>query len=161
AWDKNDIDQKEIYTYKSKKTVFLSGVKTEVCVVRVEESGARMDAEVLPEGRHLSARLGKLLTLKLEKEAAAKQLDKGMDVDLFSLASVPVDRNLGRARLVDELTLEVTGLGNFKLPQSHRQKLTPGKEKATLELKRDFRIDKAVPLTKKEQERYTKATPRL
>src|SRR5262249_2669327 len=79
-------------------------------------------------------------------------------VDLLTATSIFVDQDLGSAKRVEKLTLEVRGLEDFRLPQSHRQKVTPGKEAALVELSRDFRVEKPEPLAKKDHEKYTKAT---
>jgi hypothetical protein len=159
AWEEKDIDEKETYTFKEKKEILWGGVKMKVCVVEAETNGARMQAEVTEDGRVVTGEMGGLLTLRLEKESIAKKLDAA--VDLITAASLYVETDLGQARAVDELTLELKGLGDFKIPTSHRQVLEPGKSSALLKLRRDFRIDKAEPLTKEQRERYTRPTPRI
>jgi Transglutaminase-like superfamily len=161
AWDRNDIDQKETHTYRARKPILLAGLKTTVYEVQIEEDGSKMDAVLLPDGKPLKATLGTLMSLQLEAEADAKKLN-GKPVDLMDLTSIFVDKDLGRGALVDELKLEVTGLGDFKVPASHRQKVsTDAAGKTILELRRDFRAEKAAPLTKDELKKHTRSTPRL
>jgi hypothetical protein len=159
SWDEEDIDTKEVYTFKEKKTILWGGVETEVYSVHSLSQGARTDSELLPDGKLLTGKVGGILEARLEKEAIARKLDEGT-VDLLTATSIYVDRNLGRAKNVDKLTLEVRGLDDFQLPQSHRQKVTPGKDKGavTVELSRDFRVEKPEPLTKEDREKYTRAT---
>lgn len=162
GWDRSDIDQKETHIYKGKRTILLSGLKTTVYDVEIEEDGSRMGAVLFGDGKPLTMSLGALMSLKMEKEADAKKMS-AKPVDLLDAASIFVDKDLGPPREVDALTLEVTGLGDFKVPASHRQKVTydAGKKTATLELRRDFRVKKAQPLTDDDVKKYTKATPRI
>jgi hypothetical protein len=162
AWDRNDVNQKETHTYRARKTILLSGLKTTVHEVQIEEDGGKMDAVLFPDGRPLKASLGTLMSVKLEKEADAKKLN-GKPVDLMDVTSIFVDKDLGIGREVDSLKLEVTGLGDFEVPTSHRQKATTDatKKTTTLEMKRDFRVKQAVPLSKDDTKKYTRASPRI
>src|SRR5439155_21685144 len=79
----------------------------------------------------------------------------------MALSSIEVDKNLGNAQRVEELTLEVTGLGDFSMPASHRQQVRKEKEATVLELKRDFRTGKEETLTAKQRVSYLEATPTI
>lgn len=162
AWERNDIDQEEKHTYKARKTILLAGLKTTVYDLLVEEDGSKMETTVFPDGKPLAASLGALMSLKMEKEADARKLG-AKPVDLMDLTSIYVDKDLGLAREVEALKLEVTGLGDFKVPTSHRQKATVDatRKVTTLELRRDFRVKDAVPLSEDDTKRYTRATPRI
>jgi hypothetical protein len=157
SWDEEEIDTKEVYTFQEKKTILWGGVETEVYAVQSLSQGARTDSELLPDGKLLTGKVGGILEARLEKEAIARKLDEGT-VDLLTATSIFVDQNLGSAKKVNKLTLEVRGLDDFQLPQSHRQKVTRGKDAAIVELSRDFRMEKPEPLTKEDREKYTKAT---
>jgi hypothetical protein len=160
TWEERDINQEEIYSFKEKKTILWGGVKMLVCVVNVKTDGANLQSEILEDGRLVSGSLGGLLTVRLEKELVAKKLD-GESVDLMTASSIFIDRDLGRARNVNLLVLEVSGLDDFQVPASHRQRTKPGKESITLEVLRDFRVDRAAPLTKEERARYLRSSPRI
>jgi hypothetical protein len=160
SWDEAEIDSKQVYEFLSAKPIVFKGIPTKALSVRIDMDGGNLDAAVLPDGHMLSGTLGGLLTMKLEQEPAAKAMD-GKLVDLMPVTSVTIDTDLGRARDVDLLKLELRGLGEFKVPASHRQVFAEGKEAATVELKRDFRADKGEPLTEKQREFYTRTTPRL
>src|SRR5262249_34020508 len=84
-------------------------------------------------------------------------------LDLLELASIPCDRDLGAPERVEAVTLTVTGLGDYEMPTSHRQVLRPGDDKnaAVLVLKRDFRPEKAQPLTDAQRKDMLAATPRI
>jgi hypothetical protein len=157
AWEEDKIDVKEVYTFKEKKTILWGGVETEVYAVQTLSQGTKFDAELLADGKPLTGKMGALLEIRMEKEAVAKKLD-GEPVDLLAATSIVLDKDLGRARNVDKLTLEVHGLEGFTLPESHRQRLVPGKDGSALELRRDFRLDKPVPLTREERDNHVKAT---
>ncbi|MGL4555594.1 MAG: transglutaminase-like domain-containing protein, partial [Gemmataceae bacterium] len=161
TWEEADIDQKETYTFRASKDVVLSGVKTRLLSVEVESDGAKMPAEVFPDGKVFSAEVGGLLTIKMEPEKVAKAVDESL-VDLMSAASVVLDEDLGLlGRAVDVLKLELSDIGDFKFPASHRQAVTEGKGSVTVELKRDFRVAEGAALTKADERRWTRHTPRI
>jgi hypothetical protein len=161
TWEEADIDQKETYTIKGSKETVLAGVKTRLLTVEVESDGAKMPAEVFPDGKVYTAEVGGLLMLKMEPEKVAKALD-GKLVDLMSAASVVLEKDLGLfGREVDSLKLELTDVGDFKMPESHRQVVTAGKGSVTVELKRDFKVEEGAALTKEQEKRWTRSTPRI
>jgi transglutaminase-like putative cysteine protease len=157
SWDEEEIDTKEVYTFQEKKTILWGGVETEVYAVQSLSQGAKTDSQLLPDGKLLTGKVGGILEARLEKEAIARRLDEET-VDLLTATSIAVDQDLGSARRVDKLTLEIRGLDDFQLPQSHRQKVTPGKDLVVVELSRDFRVEKPQPLAKEDRATYTKAT---
>ncbi|HKB42344.1 MAG TPA: transglutaminase-like domain-containing protein [Gemmataceae bacterium] len=153
-----EIDTKEVYTFLSKKKVVWGGVPTDIYHVNVLSKGANYDADIKPDGTPIRGKVGGFLEMRAEPEATAKQLDS-KPIDLMVLSSIEVDRNLGNAHRVTALTMEVTGLGDYKLPSSHRQQVRTEKGKTVLELKEDFRTGKTEGLTAKQRAFYLKATP--
>jgi hypothetical protein len=160
SWDEDDVDVPEAYTYKHKTTVLWGGVKTEVHVAQAVIQKARFEAQLLADGTPFLAQVGGLLTLRMEKEVVAKKVDGG-DVDLMAASSIVIDRALGLARHVEKLTLELSGLDDFELPQSHRQRVRKEKKGTFVDLRRDHRTGKAVPLSKEERAAHVKATPKV
>lgn len=161
TFDETDIDQKETYEFKSAKDTVLSGVKTRLLSVVVVSDGAKMPAEVFPDGKVYTAEVGGLLTLKMEPEKVAKALDEKL-VDLMTAASIVLDKDLGPfGRQIDALTLELGEVGDFTIPASHRQVVTAKGAAVTVELKRDWRLEKPAALTKEEQKRWTESDPRI
>jgi hypothetical protein len=163
AWDQADLNQEEVYTFGGKKTVKHDGKDVAVFAVVVDVNGGKLKAETFADGRPLTGVIGGLMTFRLEKEADAKKNLDGAALDLMGAVSIVLNRELGLARNVDALTLELTQTDDFKVPASHRQKVKPGKEKGVtiVELKRDFRLEKAAPLSKEQRERYTRTSPRF
>jgi hypothetical protein len=159
TWAERDINQEDVYSFKEKKTLLWGGVKMLVCVVDVKSDGAVLRSEFMENGRLVTGS-GGLLTLRLEKEAVAKKLT-GEPVDLMTASSIFIDRDIGRARNVDSLVLEVSGLGDFQIPASHRQRIKSGKDSVTLELLRDYRLDKPTPLTKEKRAIFLHSSPRI
>lgn len=161
TWEEAEIDQKEIYRFKAVREHILAGVNTKLLAVEVESDGAKMPAEVFPDGKVYTADVGGLLTIKMEPEKVARAVDEKL-VDLMTAASIVLNKDLGLfGRSVDELTLEIKEFGDFVFPSSHRQTIKVDKEIATVNLKRDFRITDATPLTKVEERRWTRHTPRI
>lgn len=161
AWDEEDVDSKEVYRYLEKKTIFVDAQPHTAHSVEIDLDGGKMAAVLLADTRIVSATMGGVLTMKMEKEADVKKLD-GKLADLLTITSIYVDQRLGLPKNVDTLKLELRGLGEFKIPQSHRQIVTPEKDGVTiLELRRDYRAEKAQPLTDKEKKEYLRTSPRL
>jgi hypothetical protein len=161
-WEEADIDQKETYTYKGVKEIALGGVTSKLIQADITTDGAIMPAELFPDAKVFHAEVGGLLAVKLEPEKIAKAIDDKL-VDLMSEASIVLEKDLGFfGRLIDTLELELRELGEFQIPISHRQSVTPGEKGAVVvQLRRDFKVDKAEPLTKKQEREYLQPTPRI
>ncbi len=156
SWDQDTVDVKEIYTFQEKKTLTLAGVETEVYAVRTVSQGARFEGQLLSDARVLVGKLG-VMEMRMEKEPLAKKLDE--DVDLMAATSIPVDKDIGRASRIEKLTLELTGLDDYPLPESARQKIASRKDGVVvLEMSRDRPADKPAPLTDAERKENLKAT---
>ncbi|MBY0231342.1 MAG: transglutaminase-like domain-containing protein [Gemmataceae bacterium] len=161
AWEQTDIDDKETYRFKGRKKARVDGKEVEVVEATIEAEGSRMEADLLPDGRPVRAVLGGFLEMRQEPEKEARKLD-GKEVDLLNEASVELDADLGpAARLIDELVLEVRGLGDLKVLESHRQAVIRRKGFDAVTLKRDRRVKEAAPLGKEEARRWLEATPRI
>ncbi len=156
SWDEDVFDVKETYTFKEKKPIALGGVETEAFVVQTLSQGARSNEELLSDARPLTVKVG-VMDMRMEKEAVAKKLDE--NVDLMAATSIKVDKSLGRASRIDRLTLELTGLDDFALPEAPRQRIVSRKgDVAVLELSRDRPTDKPAALTEDQRKEYLKAT---
>jgi hypothetical protein len=160
SWDEEEVNNKNEYLFQERKTILVDGNSRTVAVVKITLDGGKMDAMVLPDGRLLRAVLGGIITLKLEKEVEAKKLS-GKPVDLMPITSVYIDKPLGRASNVERLKLELTGLGDFEVPASHRQIVKVEKNVVHVELRHDFRLEKGEALSDKEKADYRRTTPRL
>jgi hypothetical protein len=158
SFDQERIDTREVYTFQKKQSIQWDGKALDVFVVRVRTKGANFDTLLRGDGTILKGKFGGLFDLRAEKEDAARKLNPKA-VDLGNASSVPVDRALGEPAKVQCLTLEATGLGDLKLPTSHRQQVRPGKNgTVVIELTRDHRVKKGAPLTHKERKKYLRAT---
>jgi hypothetical protein len=161
-WDRDTPEVKEVCTFQEKKAVVRDGKQVAVYALALAAPTMRMSAVVFGNGALLEGELeGGVVSFRLEKEAEARKMEAPAD-PLRALA-VSVDSYLGKPGFgLEKLTLEVTGLGDFELPQSHRQSSRPGKNGTVLvELQNDYRTPRAAPLASAERTRYTKATPRL
>jgi hypothetical protein len=158
SWDEKDVDQKEVFTFKGTKTILWGGVQTEVYLVRIDMQGAKFDAEVLANGNPVRGKLGPLIEMRAEAEEVAKKLDAA-NIDMVAASSIKVDMNLGNAKQVVSLTMEVTGVQDFTLPTSHRQTTREENGKVVLRLRADFVTGKTSPLSDAERKKFTEATP--
>jgi hypothetical protein len=155
-----DVDTKEVYTFLSKETVSWGGVPTDVFHVSLLSKGIKTTADITADGTIIKGKLGGFLELKAEPEATAKKLDT-KSIDLMSLSSITIDKDLGDPRRVESLTLEVSGLDDFKMPDSPRQEVRTDKGAVVVKLRREVPTSKAEPLSDKERTEYLEATPSI
>jgi hypothetical protein len=163
SWDQAPPDVKETCTFGEKKTVVRAGKKVSVYAVAVATPEMRIDTELFGNGALFRGSVENgMLTFVLDEEAQARK-DDGGEIDLLRDFSISIDGYLGKQGYdLEKLTLEVTGLEQVKLPQSHRQSWRPGKDRTVIvELQQDFRAAKEAPLSDTERTEYTKATPRM
>jgi hypothetical protein len=160
-WDAPKIEEEETYTFKARKEAVVSGVKTALSSVVSQTAGLKIEADVFPDGRIYKADIGGFLELRLMPEQLAKKMD-GKLVDIMEATSIFLDRGVGPSGDdVDELTLELSGVGDLKVPASRRQIVKASKGTITVTMKRDEPTDKEEALSKEEHKRYTASTARL
>lgn len=161
-WTEEMIDRREIYTFKGHRTIPWNGTNLEACVVSFNTDGMEMEGWLLPNGKLLKGRVGGLFELRAEPEAAARDISHISPVDYQKMLAIKVDQDLGLPARVERLSIEISGLGDFKMPSSHRQVVKPEVPGAArVELRRDFRIEKPAPLSAEERRRYLAATPSI
>jgi hypothetical protein len=121
--------------------------------------GAEFDALAGPEGELLRGKLGGLFEVRAEEEQVARSLtDK--PVDMLAASSIVVAQPLGDRNRIAGLTLDLSGLGDFQLPASARQRVNAtGKGRATVELSRETAQPVPAAITPQERERFLRATP--
>ena len=154
--DEPEVNTKEIYTFQVKKFILWGGVPTEVYLVQIRSDGMVMEAVLKPDGTLLKGSL-QGVELRAEKEKIAKVVPRRDLMPVFL-----IDKDLGDAEKVASLTLKVSGLGNFTLPASHRQRVQARKDGTVLlELCKDYRVQKPTPLGPEQRTKYTRATPEL
>ena len=159
SWDQDKVDVKETYTFKEKKTITWGGVATEAFLVQTVSQGAKFDGQLLGDGRPLIGKVG-VLEMRMEKEPIAKKLDD--NVDLMAATSIPVDKEIGPVSRIEKLTLEVTGLDDYPLPESPRQHIASRKDGVTvLEMARDHKTDKPAPLSDEDRKENLRATANI
>ena len=160
SWEDEEIDSKELYTYKGKKSIVWGGVRTDVYVLKINMQGAFFEAEMLANGNPIRGKIGQLLDMRAESEELVKKLDEG-GVDMIAASSIKVDQDLGSSSLVSHLTLEVVGLQDFEFPTSHRQRVRREDGKVYLDLWKDYRVQKGSPLSEADKKKYTSPTPTI
>lgn len=108
--------------YVSRRRLVWGGVPLTAHRVRMTLDGGIFETDVKSDGTPLTGRLGGLIELRAEEEKLAKNWD-AQGVDLLAASSIRVEKHLGDPRQLESLTLEVSGLDDFRLPISPRQKL--------------------------------------
>src|SRR5262249_33735078 len=82
AWEEDDVDTKNVYRFREAKTMLVGDQSRQLYSVEIDLDGGKMEALVFPDSRIVTATIGGLMKLKLEKEDDAKKLD-GKPVDLM------------------------------------------------------------------------------
>ncbi len=160
-WDAEDPNAEEIYIYRGCKRILWGGIKSDVFLVTVKESGLSTDMEIRSDGLVLKGKVGGLVELRAEKESLARQLD-AEPIDMLKASCISVDRDLGDPLKVRSLTLRVQGLSQFEIPSTPRQKVLSQRQGiAVLQLVPDSRQARRNPLTSSESKAFTKSTPAL
>ncbi len=161
AWEHDEINSRELLTYRGKKKMLWGGVRTEVFLVSVSLDGMRADFDLAADGTPLRGLMGGLFELRAEKESLAKTLS-AQSIDMLQASSIKVDRELGAPGEIESLVLDVSGLAGFRVPTSHRQRLGKASGQAVrLELTRDRRTEMPTPLSPTERDQFLKPTTSL
>lgn len=121
--------------------------------------GAKGEMLVAGDGRMLRGKLGMILEVRAEEESVAKTLG-GEPVDMLAASAIHVDQPLGDGADINRLTLQLSGLADFQLPQSPRQQVTQrGDGMAELVLTREQPVDAGTALSDASREASLQATP--
>lgn len=126
----NDV----VMRLKARRQLAWGGVLAPAYEMEITESGVTGLATVRPDGQVLKF-VGGPMELRLEPAAVAKKLDAS--ADLLAASSIPVNKNLGSARKIEQLQVRVSNLGDFQIPQSERQQVVKGDGQICLNLRRD------------------------
>lgn len=158
SWNEEKIENRELISYRGRKSILWGGVRTLVELVNVNIEGMTVDFEMLADGTPIKGMMGGLFELRAEKEAIAK-MPGTQPFDMLEASSIRVDKDLGDPKDLDSLTLRITGMENFPFPTSHRQRIRSRSGKTViLELSPDHRLDPAVNLSEAERNRFLKPT---
>ena len=158
--DKKDINQKTALEYVGSERRLQSGVPVKVHIVKMKMDGVAVTAKFLNKNVFLEASMGEFMRIVAEDERIARRMDTKV-VDFTMHLSVPIKKDMGEeSGDIDRLSTEVSGQGDFEFPQSRRQRfeLREGKP-GLLYLRRDYRIEKATPLSVEERKRWSEQQP--
>lgn len=158
-FEEAEIDVPERYEWRRNYELKKNGETLDVVDVELEVLGGEGTLTLTREGRLVQGTLSGFIELIGEDESTVKEMD-GALVDLFAVAAVQIEEDLGEPDRVERLVLEVRNAGDFEFPESHRQKVQLGEEGAvTLTLTREHRVEAAEPLSAEDREKYLSATP--
>jgi len=154
--DSEDIDRLEAYTYLGRRPFRWRGVATELIHVQLKTDGAVYQVDALPNGTAIKGKLGPF-DMRMEEEAVARNL-KAPVIDMTF--EVPVSVQLGDPRRVLALTMEVSGIGDFNIPETTTQSVGPADGGAARQVRivRQPLPRKPMPLTADEKSRALAAT---
>lgn len=150
-WAARDVESESVLTFLERRPP--------LALLGVLQQGARGEMLVRPDGTAERVSIGQGLELRAEDEAVARAPVQPRE--MLELMMVPGGRDLGEARNVRSLTLEVDGLGDFKLPESARQKLVRDGSRTVLELSEDVPTDLGRPLTTASRKEFLAGTPEI
>ncbi len=156
--ENRDTDVK--FDYLSRRVMVWGGLPTVVHKVRMNMSGANFDTEIKSDGTPITGRMAGVFEIRAEDEKIARQWN-GKGVDMLAASSIKVDQRLGAPQQVQALTLQVEGLGDFQLPQSHRQRLQKDGTRTLLKMVADSPGTRVEPLSATQRPRYLRATSTL
>jgi transglutaminase-like putative cysteine protease len=129
--------------------------------VKMHLGGAVFDALAGPDGKLLQGKIGGVLEFRAEEEALAKTRGNA-PIDMLAASSIAVAQPLGDRNRLNGLVLEITGLGDFQLPNNARQRVRAvSKGRATVELVREPQSPSPTRLAPQERERFLRATPEV
>jgi transglutaminase-like putative cysteine protease len=157
-----NVDVEEVNTFVEKGSMVWGGVPIDVYRVRVSVMGVEAAGTLTETGRILKGRVAGVFDLRAEEEAVAKNLETA-DIDMLAASVIPVEQKIADRRKIDALTLEITGLGDFTVPSSPRQRVRAAEEKGavTVELARDQRWENPIPLSPESRAKNLESTPVL
>ena len=72
AWEENKIDRKQEYLFRERKKILYAGKPLDICRVQITVEGGKMETQVLPDNRTVTAEMGKVISIRLDKEADAQ-----------------------------------------------------------------------------------------
>ncbi len=147
--------------FQGLQTISWGGVPTEIYTVGYKMKGSNATMEVRANGWPIRGKISGLMDLRAEEESTAKKMT-GPAVDMLAASTIHVNKDLGHSRKVQSLRLEINGLGDFKLPESHRQKIVARKgSTVVLDTRRDFALPKTAALSAAQRQKYTGATDKF
>jgi hypothetical protein len=156
AWDQLEVDDPLKYVFVEKKSTWWFGVPTDVYVLDLVNRGATTQVEVETDGSIIRGNMGPI-ELRAEDLSTVKRMEvSGIDL----MVMIPLDRSLGDPTRVDSLTLELTGIEGFELPDTSRQSLErSGENTGVLRITREAPDAPSQPLAAGDRERFLAATP--
>lgn len=158
-WLEDPVEQEDQNTFKAREEIMWGGVRTTMNRVMMNSDGGNIEALLQDDGTPWKATVGGFIEMRAEDEATARRLDKA--VDMLDVTAVRVQRPLDRPADLEHLVLEVSGVDDFKLPASHRQKASVQDGVTLWDLRRDFRTSRPEPLTAAQKAEFLKVTPAL
>lgn len=150
--DKDQINQQEGIEFKGTSTLVRGGRSTPVFDVRINFSGMKMNARLTNLLFPLSMSMGTFVEMRAQPESVAKDMAGVADLTL-DWSIVVTDMGHGPEDLL-RVELAVDGLGEFKVPQTHRQRLASRATGRVLTLTKDARVTVATPLSTEGRERW-------
>jgi transglutaminase-like putative cysteine protease len=159
-FDKKGVNEEETVEFLGTERRFQSGVAETVYLAKMKMDGVNATVKLLNQKVFLEASVGELIRMVAEEERIARRMDTKID-DLTHHLSVEIERDMGDdPGEIEQVTAEISGLGDFALPQSHRQRLEPRDgQPALLHLSRDHRLPEAAPLSEEDRKLWSEAQP--
>ena len=157
-FDKDPIERQLQLKYLGKQSITWGGLPTTAYEVEMVDRGMRGKALIRADGQLWKFKAGPM-EIRAESKTLAQKLDS--NVDMMAASSIRIQERLGPARKVERLQLEVKNIGNFKFPQSDRQKVSIQNGQTRLSLRRESTQGPPQPLSPAQKKTYLSAAPSL
>lgn len=155
----DDIDQAMTIEYVESNSMVWGGVRIDAHRVLADMDGGKSEMLIGVDGRLLRGTMGHIMEIRAEEESVAKKLD-GEPVDMLAASAIRIDQPLGDADDISQLALEISGLGDFQLPNTPRQQVEQlGAGRVRVVLSREPDELAGVPLSDAEREVNLRSTP--
>jgi hypothetical protein len=153
-----DIDSPLGMEYIEPESLVWGGVPVAAHRVTMRVDGGRISALVGPTGEPLSGKITGLFEFRAEEEQAAKSRD-AKPGDMLAASQIKVGAPVDAAA-IDGISLELTGLGDLKVPATARQRVRSQRRgRAELEIEREVGSTSEAPISAQQREQYLQATP--
>jgi hypothetical protein len=154
-----EVEMATVMEFVESTSLVWGGLPVKASRVKMHLGGAVFDALAGPDGKLLQGKIGGVLEFRAEEEELAKSRS-ATPIDMLAASSIAVSQPLGDRGRLNGLVLEITGLGDFQLPNDARQRVrAASKGRATVELVREAQQPSPTPLARQERERFLRASP--
>lgn len=156
--EEQDIDSPVSMEYVEPVPLVWGGVPVAASRVIMTVDGERLNALVGPTGESLSGKYGGLFEFRAEEEPAARMRDVKPG-NMLAASGIAVARPPGDPVAIERMVLEISGLGELKIPSGTRQHVRSRRRgRAVVQLSRETATPERASLTADQRGDLLRAT---